>query len=193
MAKKNLKHKEATRRKAEATTEMAKIGLKPDDDLKTIGFVFNHLAVSHMTYLGLSSINALCRSHVGVDICIFTIHTLPPCVKVLCPVFSVSDLARWNSNPLVSTDIRTTIEALATNASLVYHYCFDPEFIGNTTIESSWLNSAFCDQRVRIIVRHKDHEKLIEEEFGIKVYGIVPDFDAEMFTRLIMNGDKQCP
>jgi hypothetical protein len=190
MAKKNPKHKEATRRKVEASTDMAKIGLKLDDDLKIIGFVFNHLAVSHMTYLGLNSINSLCRSHVGVDVSIFTIHTLPPCVKALCPVFSVSDLARWNSNPLVSTDIRTTIEALATNASLVYHYCFDPEFIGNTTMESSGLKSAFCDPRVMIIVRHKDHEKLIEEEFGIKVYGIVPDFDAETFTKLIMNGDK---
>lgn len=192
MAKKNPKHKEATRRKVEASADMAKIGLKLDDDLKTVGFIFNHLAVSHMTYLGLNSINTLCRSHVGVDICIFTIHSLPPCVKVLCPIFSVSDLSRWNDNPLVSTDIRTTIEALATNASSVYHYCFDPEFINNYDAESRDLGSAFCDSRVRVVVRHNDHKNLIEEEFGIKVHGVVPDFDAETFIRLIMDGDKRC-
>lgn len=192
MAKKNLKHKEATKRKVEATAEMDKIGLKLDDDLKTIGLVFNHLAVSHMTYLGLNSINELCREHVGVDLCIFTIHSLPPCVKALCPVFSISDLSRWSTDPLVSTDIATTIEALATNASVVYHFCFDPEFIGNPNMESADLKSSFCDPRVRVVVRHDDHKGLVEEEFGIKVCAVIPDFDTEKLTKLIMDGDRQC-
>ncbi len=192
MPKKNIKHKEASKRKSNASADMGKIGLKLEDDLKTIGLVFNHLSVSHLAYLGLHYMNNLCREHVGVDICIFTTHDLPPCIKMLCPVFKISDLSRWMGNPLVSTNIRTTIEALASNASIVYHFCFDPEFIGNHMTESSDMKTAFCDPRVRVIVRHESHKQLIEEEFDIRVCDtIIPDFNAEMLTKLVMSGDKQ--
>jgi hypothetical protein len=184
--KKNPKHTEAVRRKADATAEMAKLGLKLGDDIALIGFIFSHLALSHRTYLGLLSINQFCRNYTGVDICIFSQHLIQPCVPLLCPVFKVSDLIRWGNYPLVTTDIGTTIEALSSNASVIYHFCFDPEFINQPHMESSELKSAFCDPRIRIITRHEDHKELIEAEFGISVCGIIPDFDVEEIVQLAM-------
>lgn len=193
--KKNFKHTEAIRRKTDATTEMAKLGLKLEDDLMLIGFVFNHLAISHLTYLGLSSINKLCKTYAGIDVCLFSQHIIPPCIPPLCPVFSISDLMRWHNYPLITTSIGTTIEALSSNAPIIYHYAFDPEFIDKPHLESSYLKSAFCDLRIRIIVRHESHKELIEAEFGVKVQDvIIPDFDTEMLAKLVLtemknNGD----
>jgi len=188
--KKNLRHTEAVRRKVNATAEMAKLGLKLEDDQAIIGLVFDHLAVSHLTYLALNSINKLCRTYAGIDICIFTQHIMPPCIPPLYPIFNISDLIRWYDYPLITTSIGTTIEALASNAPIIYHFCFDPEFIDQSHMESSDLKSAFCDSRVRVIVRHESHQKLIEEEFGIKVYKIIPDFDAEILIKLILIEEK---
>lgn len=193
MAKKhkNLRHTEAMRRKAEATAEMAKLGLKLDDDIVLIGFVFDHLSVSHLTYLGLVSINKLCKDHVGVDICIFSQHIIQPCVSLLCPAFSTSDLMRWRDYPLISTSIETTIDALSSNAPVVYHYCFDPSFVNKPHKESSILVQAFCDPRVRVIARHESHRELIEAEFDIKVQDtIIPDCNTEMLVKLILKEMK---
>jgi hypothetical protein len=188
---KNTKHKEAVNRKKQASKEMAKFGLKLNDDRAVVGFVFNHLAVSHLTYLGLNSINLLCRTYAGLDICIFTQHLIPPCLPPLCPIFGMSELIRWHHYPLITTSIGTTIEALASNASLVYHYAFDPEFIDKPHIESSDLLSAFCDQRVRIIARHESHKELIENEFKIKICDdVISDCNAEKLTKFVLTEMK---
>jgi len=188
---KNAKHKEAVRRKADASEGMAKLGLKLDDDQALIGFVFNHLAVSHLTYMGLDSINQLCKTYAGLDICIFTQHIIPACLPPLCSVFDVSDLGRWQDHPLIATSIGTTIEALASNASIVYHYAFDPEFIDKSHLEPDELEPAFCDPRVRVIVRHESHKKLIEAEFGIQVCDtIIPDCDVEVLAKFVLTEMK---
>ncbi len=184
--KKNTKHKEAVLRKAEASKEMAKLGLKLEDDTALVGFIFSHMMISHLTYMGLTSINKLCKTYAGIDICLFSQHIIHPCIPLLCPVFSVSDLIRWSQYPLISTNIETTIVALSSNAPVVYHYAFDPEFIDLSHKESSDLQPAFCDPRVRVIVRHESHKELIEEEFGIKVCAVIPDFDAEMLVKFVL-------
>ncbi len=194
---KNAKHKIAVRRKSEAATEMAKLGLGLDDDLVIIGFVFNHLGMSHLTYSGLNSINALCKTYAGIDICLFSQHIIPPCIQTLCPVFKIVDLMRWHEYPLITTTIGTTIEALASNAPVVYHYAFDPEFIDESYKATSDIRPAFCDPRVRVIIRHEDHRQLIEEEFGIKICDtIIPDCDAEALAKLVLTemkySDKNC-
>jgi hypothetical protein len=197
--RKNNKHTEAIHRKENAAKEMAKLGLKLEDNLALIGFIFNHTSVSHLTYLGLNSINRLCKTYAGIDICVFSQHIVPSCVPLLCPVFGISDLIRWYHYPLISTSIGTTINALSSNAPVIYHYAFDPEFIDKSHRESSDLQPAFNDPRVRVVVRHKSHKELIETEFGIKVCDtIVPDCNAEILAKLVLtemkNGyRKECP
>lgn len=193
--RKNLKHSEAIRRKADAELEMSKLGLTLSDDTALIGFVFSHLSASHITFLGLNSINQLCKTYAGIDICIFSQHIMSPCVPPLCPVFGVSDLIRWHNCPLITTNISTTIESLSSHAPVIYHYAFDPDFINKSHKESTDLNRAFCDPRVRVIVRHESHIPLIESEFGISVCDVViPDCDAEKLVKFVLmemkNGDR---
>lgn len=188
--KRNPKHAEAMRRKADASAEMAKLGLKLEDNTALVGFVFTHLAVSHLNYLGLTSINRLCKTYAGIDICLFSQHVIQPCIPLLCPVFCISDLARWRDHPLIATSIGTTIDALASNAPVIYHYAFDPEFIDQPHRESCDLLPAFCDPRVRVIVRHESHKELIETEFGIKVCTIIPDCDAEALVKFVLTEMK---
>lgn len=189
--KKNLKHTESVRRKKLAEIEMSKLGLTLSDDLASIGFIFSHLSISHLVYCGLNSINNLCKNYVGIDVCIFTQHTITPCLTTLCPVVGISDLTRWKSDPLIATNIRTTIDALATNVPRIYHYAFDPEFIGIDNCDSENLHKAFCDPRVGVIVRHESHAKLIEAEFGISVCDIiVPDCDAVMLAKFVLTEIK---
>lgn len=188
---KNVKHKAAIKRKADAINEMTKLGLKLDDNLAIIGFAFNHLAISHLTYLGLTSINQLCRTYAGIDICIFSQHIISPCITPLCPVFNISDIIRWYDYPLITTSIGTTIEALSSNTEKIYHYAFDPEFVDKPHYESWDLKSAFCNPRVQVIVRHESHKKLIEAEFGIKVCDvIVPDCDVEVLVKFVLTEMK---
>lgn len=189
--KKNHRHTEAIRRKTNAMQEMAKLGLRLEDDTALIGFVFSHLSISHLTYLGLASINELCKKYAGIDICLFSQHITQPCIPLLCPVFNMSDLMQWHSHSLITTSIGTTIEALFSNAPVIYHYAFDPEFIGKSHKESSDLRPAFCDPRVRIIVRHESHRELIETEFDVKVCDIiVPDCNAEALVKLVLTETK---
>lgn len=185
--KRNTKHTEAIRRKANATMEMAKLGLKLEDDRVIIGFVFNHLAISHLNYFGINSINQICRNYAGIDICIFSQHIISSCIQVLCPIFNMVDLVRWSSYPLISTSIGTTIESLSSNASKIYHYVFDPELIGKYYKESCDLKSAFCDSRVRVIARHESHKELIESEFNIQICDIIiPDCNVEKLIQFVL-------
>jgi len=188
---KNPKHTEAVRRKTMATKEMGKLGLSLEDDLVSIGFVFSHLSTSHLNYLGLTSINKFCEEYTGVDICLFSQHITPPCLTPLCPVFGMSDLLKWHRYPLITTSIGTTIEAIFTNAPVIYHYVFDPEFIGKPHYESCDLKLAFCDPRVRVIIRHESHKELIEKEFDIRVCDIiVPDCDVEILAKFVLTEMK---
>lgn len=189
--RKNTNHAAALRRKIEASKEMANIGLNLEDEIAIVGFVFRHLDISHLTYFGIKSINNLCRTQAGIDICIFSQHAILPCVQLLCPVFDFSGLMRWDNYPLITTSIGTTIEALSSNAPVVYHYAFDPEFINKSHKESCDLLPAFCNPRVRVIVRHESHKELIESEFGINVCDlVVPDFDAKELVKFVLTEMK---
>jgi hypothetical protein len=184
---KNNRHKESVARKIVAEKEVAHIGLRLTDNIRAIGLVFSHLEVSHLTYLGLSSINEFCKKYAGVDICLFSQHNIIPCLTPLCPVFNISNLARWHNEPIITTSIGTTIEALSSNVPIIYYYAFDPEFIDKSHLKSTDLVPAFTDSRVKVIVRHESHKRLIEEEFGIQICDtIVEDCDMEKLAKLVL-------
>jgi len=189
MAKKqkNTKRKQAIKRQKEAEDIMSEIGLKLDTKRVSIGFVFKHLGISHLTYLGINSINNACKKYAGMDICIFSQHSIPPCVQPLCPVVGVTTLSRWANQPLITTSIGTTAEAINTNASRIYYYMFDPEFIGKHDIEMDEIYRTFSHPKVTVICRHDDHRMLVAEEFNINTHDtIVPDCDVEKLCKIAL-------
>jgi hypothetical protein len=67
-------------------------------------------------------------------------------------------------------------------------YAFDPEFIDQQWRSSVELRRAYCDPRVRLLARHQDHKLLFEEEFNVKVYSVIPDFEIEPLVKLVIEG-----
>lgn len=178
-------HKKAVHRKIEAENEMTQLGLTLQSNFIAIGVIFEYLTISQMTYLGIISINKFCHERIGADLCIFYQHYSLPPVKLLCPILGIQQLEKWH-HPTITTSIETCLEALDFNIPRVFFYVFDPDFINRPDLSSNDLRRAFCDPRVHIITRHKDHKELVETEFGIQVLDIIPDFNIEAFIKLIV-------
>lgn len=185
---KNIKHTRSINRIADGESIMSQIGLSLSCDTAIVGFVFGHLSMSHLAYQGLMSIGQVCEKYAGLDVHIFSDHILMPCMKIPCALFQTKDLFLWEHNPLICTDISTTLSALASNASIIYHYAFDPELLPDSASDVSNIESAFCDPRVRVIARCEDHQELLETEFNINVHNLSnEDFDAEELIRLVLS------
>lgn len=188
---KNIKHKESIRRKINAEKIADHIGLNLNDQLQAVGFIFDHLSMSHLTYSSINSINRICRKHVGIDIHIFSHHVTQSCVIPLCPIFGAHELIRWHDYPLVPTSMATALEALSSNTSKIYYYAFDIEFIDNYNYSSSYIQKIFCNPRIKIITRHQSHKELIEEEFNTKVCDIiVENCDMEKLIKFILTENQ---
>jgi len=193
MAKKykNKRKLEANRKKRDAASLVSKYGLRLDDDICTVNFVFTHLGMSHLNYMAFKSINKLCKEYFGINISVFTEHMVSKCVQLLCPVFNIADIDRINNSPAVSTNISTTIACIHSNCSSVYYYCFDPEFVKNCHYNIQQLRDVFLNPKVKIITRHKSHRQLIETEFGIKTHDIIlQDFDASKFVQIAISESR---
>lgn len=189
---KNIRKLNAIKQQREDAEKMSCFNVEKQDDLKLIGLVFDDLSLSHLTYMGITSINKLCRDYVGIDIVVFSTNITPPCIQLLCPMLNTSDLIRWQTYPLITTSINTTIKALDSRAENIYHYVFDPYLYNLPHKESDEIIPAFCDPRVKIITRHEDHKLLIEREFDIKTIEIIiPDCNVLMLAKLILSeGNK---
>lgn len=166
--------------------ELSEFGLRLGDDLQSIGIIFDHLGLSHKTYLAITNFNKLCKKYYGIDVCFFSQHMLPPCTTTLFPVCGIGKIFQWPHTSIISTSVLTTFDALNMKVQNIFHYMFDPDFLEhreNTEI-------AFKDPRIIMVVRHEEHKKLIEHEFGIKVNHIIPDFDAEALCKLVIQTEK---
>jgi len=186
----NIRCKEAIKQKIKSENEMNKLGLTLQSDLMAIGVIFEYLTISQNLYLGMMSINQFCQENVGVDFSMFYCHYSPPPIKLLCPLLGIQELNLWH-HPVVTTSIKTCLEALDYNVPMVFFYVFDPDFIGQYDIIPEDLQRAFKDPRVRIFVRHQDHKKMIEQEFGIQICNtIIPDFDVNAIVKLVAKETK---
>lgn len=179
---KNKKYNE----KLTAEKELSAIGLRLDDDIQPIGVVFEHLGMSHKAYSAITNFNKLCRKYYGIDVCFFSQHILPPCITTLFPVCGIDKIFQWPHQSIISTSVLTTIDALNMKVKNIFHYMFDPDFLD----QKENIEIAFKDPRIIMVVRHEEHKKLIECEFGIKTTHIIPDFDAEALCKLVINTEK---
>lgn len=188
MAKKGP-NKESHKRKEETRQTLAEIGLEPQDDLFILGVIFDEIRVSQRNYFALSNINHVCNTYIGLDVSIFYQHATRPAMTPACPMFQVKDLAGWD-NPLLSTDVGTTVEALMTRSDNIYHYVYDLDFIESHDFDMKTLTSAFRDDRVTLVTRCEDYKRVIEAEF-YKDVEVIEDFNMRRILKRII-GDVKC-
>jgi len=185
-----LKKKKANDRKSSAKEKLLEIGLELSDNIYSIGILFDNLNISHLTYVGLNNINNICDQYIGLDIYIFTEQIARPCIDPKCAVGLMKDVFGWQE-PLVATSINTCIYALNSSSKNIYYYAFDVDFINNYNVSWRTIKKVFCDPRVTVVVRHKDHKALIESEFDIKTSNvIIEDFNLVTMAKLIIEDKK---
>lgn len=188
--KKNLKKKEAQTRKNNAQIKLKQVGLDLNDDLFSVGIIFDSLEISQLTYLGLSNINAICQEYVGLDINLFVQQRLRSCIVPLCTIFDSQDLRSWQ-HYLIATNFSTCADAIDSYSPLIYYYAFDVDFLDRHDISTKDLLRIFHDTRIRIIARHINHKELIEREFGVKVHDIIiPNFEVIDIIKLMVMETK---
>jgi hypothetical protein len=187
---KNKRNKEAAHRKREAENILSEMSMSLDDDLFSIGIIFEHIGLSQLSYCAINSIEKINERYVGLDINIFIQNISPIRNEILCPIFHVKDIAGWN-RPIISTNLVTTIDAMNSQSNQIYYYAYDLDFINNFKIEPSIIDRTLKDKRVRVITRSQIYKQIIENEFGIKVLeDILIDLDIIKMAKIIIERKK---
>jgi len=194
--KKNKKHQnkkktEAINRLLESNKLLSDIGLQCDDDLASIGIVLEHIGISQLAIGVLRNIDNFVSKYVGLDVSIFVQNLVAPITKVSCPVFPIRDLQGWE-NPLITTNLSTTLDAIGAGCKSIYHYVFDLDFIDNYVVSGDDIRKCFVDKNIHgIFTRHDTYKKIIENEFGVHVLDqIVTDFDIVSVSKMIFGRKK---
>lgn len=187
------KRKESHKQKRLMTEKLSEINLTPEDDLVMICVVFDNIGVGQRNYFALSNINTVCNQYLGMDISIFYQHNAAPVMQPICPIFQIKDLIGCE-DPMLTTDIGTTLEALSTRSQLIYHYVYDLDFLDSYDIDINLLTSAFRDDRVKLIARCEDYAKVLRQEF-YKDVAVIEDFNMTQILRKIigeMKNERSC-
>lgn len=178
---------EALRRKAQAQSTCAQVGLNLQDEQLAVGVVVNHVTISQLNFFLFESMNQASRQYAGLDLAVFALQIAKPCLTPLCPVFDAQRLMSWES-PLIATSTSACLESLSSRSPLILHYVFDLDFVGRRDLSTEDLRRAFCDPRVRVITRGEDYRRVIEAEFDVRTHPeIVPNAEFNRLARIVIN------
>ncbi len=191
---KNLGQTEAIRRTKASNETLSDLGLDCNSDLQSIGIVLEHIGLSQIAISVLNSINKFSKKYAGVDISLFAQRAVPPTRDVVCPIFQIKDLVGWR-NPVVTTSISTTLDAIHSHCPKVYHYAFDLDFIHNSHVSRKDVVSCFTSKKVAVFTRSDVYKQIIEREFSINVLDtIMKDFDIASIAKMIFERTNDaCP
>ena len=188
MAKKqkNLKQKEAFHRKERAGNAVAEFGMSLDDQLCSVGIIIEHIGYSQLAFDILKSVEKFCLNYVGINVNFIVQKQNPSLIKPLCPMLDITHLVGWK-NPLITTDLLTTRDAVHTMSDNICYYIYDLEFMDRWELSTSMFNDIFQDPRVIFITRHQTYREILETEFGISVCNeIMPKFDLNQIMRMLL-------
>lgn len=187
MAKKqkNLRQTESIRRTRTSNEILSEIGLDCSNDLRSMGIVLEHIGLSQISVSVLENIAKFSKKYAGLDINLFAQRTVPPTRQVFCPIFQIKDLIGWE-NPVVTTSVSTTLDAINSHCPRIYHYAFNLDFIEDSHIPDRDIASCFTSRNIVVFTRSDVYKQIIEQEFSIKVSDIiVQDFDIVSIAKMI--------
>ncbi len=159
---------------------------KNDDKIISIGVVLEDLSASQKTIEFISHANDFLMNSIDVDLSVFTLNAVPPCIKPNFPVLPARDLYSFQ-DIAVATSLETLQVAIESNASKVFHYVFYPEFLSQNAIyRHNQLNHWYTLPNVIRFARCLDYKDVVEEEFGCKVLDeVLPFFKLDGLLNII--------
>lgn len=191
---KNIKRTEAIRRTRDSDKLLSDLGLNCADNLQSIGIVLEHAGLSQLSMYVLETIAQLTQKYAGLDISLFVQKIVPPIAPIACPHFPIKDLIGWN-NPVITTNISTTLDALYSKCPTIYHYVFDLDFLYDSHVSKQDMANCFVSKNVTVFTRSDWYKNIIEQEFSISIMDtIIPDFNIANIAQMIFRRtSNDCP
>jgi len=159
---------------------------KNDDKIISIGVILEDLTASQKTIEFISHANDFLVDNADLDLSVFTLNAVPPCIKANFPVLPARDLYSFQ-DIVIATSMETLQVALESNASQVFHYIYYPEFLSQNAIyKHNQLNHWYTLPNVIRFARCLDYKDVVEEEFGCKVLDeVLPFFKLDDLLHII--------
>lgn len=159
---------------------------KNDDRIISIGVVLEDLSANQKTVEFISYANDFLLHNIDIDLCVFTLNIVPPCIKPNFPTLPARDLYSFK-DIVVATSLETLQVAVESNASHIFHYIYYPEFLSQNAIyRHHQLQDWYTKKNITRFARCLDHKDVVEEEFGCKVLDeILPFFKLDDLLNII--------
>lgn len=155
-----------------------------------IAVLLESVSPSDLAQSAIESINEWCRSGQPGDVSIFATSLSKPCVVPICPLLDLSRMTN-EFDAVIATSTPLCLEALNTNATIIIHYVWTPDALDRIDIPYGDVLRAYCDPRVRVVVRSESDRELIEAEYGCCVAGDpVSAFDFTQILDRCKNGQR---
>jgi hypothetical protein len=176
MAKKikNIKKKEATKKKQNSENLLNSLNMKLSNDVLSIVIILKDLNPTILNNQCFSQINNVCKNLGVVDIGVIT-HDQTNASFLLCPVLNLH-IIKQLTYPIISTNISTTLTALSSKSNNIYYYIFDIE-----NIPREILNS----KRIKFVVKNNGILDILTKMYNIDKIEIIENFFMVDFIKLI--------
>jgi len=167
---KNIKNKEAIKRKSEACSVLANFGIKTEDNLLCIGVILKDLSNSEL----INQINKVCTEYAGIDFALF-VHNNNLVTFNMCPILNLNAIIQW-IYPLITTDVSTTKTGMISKSRNIYFLMKDVEIIPEEILR---------DKRVKLIFSAQNMLNVVIKNPKIENGTVINNFNMTELIKLI--------
>jgi len=167
---KNIKSKEANKRRNEISSKLADFNIKPEDNLLCIGIILKDFFGSEL----IDQINKICAQYIGIDFAIF-VHNNNSIISNICPILNLNAIILWDY-PLITTDISTTKTGMISKSRNIYFLMKDIEIVPEEILQ---------DKRVKLVFSTQNMLDIVIKNPKIKNGIVINNFDMTELIRLI--------
>ncbi len=148
--------------------------------IKKVAFVLDNLAANQIAYSLIYNSNQFLEKNADVNISIFFVDNMLPCVLPKFARFNITELSSFDGT-LIATSFKTALLVKNATRSKRYWYVSDMEWTKGNFTSFDKLNDLFCDQSIVKISRSKDFVQNIPP---IKDIQVIEDYNVEELTKL---------
>jgi hypothetical protein len=157
--------------------------------MKKLGICVTDFGHSQLSYRILKEVNGLMLSRFDTPISIFYENLDRPIGKLLTGYFNMSE--SWLFNGALVATSHTTANKMMTilGPRQKIYYVQDLDFLNNV-VNSDIFYNLFCNSNMEILCRSQNHKKVIENNFNVKVKGVVENFDIKSLLEFVRGQDE---
>jgi hypothetical protein len=146
----------------------------------SLGIILNNYGPNDIAYQVIKAIN-IYRGF--KDVALFYENIMRPCITPTTSLVHIYGLSNY-SHPVITFDIETTKTALDTIGPTAYYlYVWNLEWL-HKTANYEYYDKVYNDKRINLIVRSKEQEEVLFNNFGVKIAHIMPKFNLNKILEI---------